>query len=124
MFEKAQQYLLNPVRKVGYIDKQQITCRMIYAGETALADKTMLNPDRVITYAVRDKDFDGKMMTDELIDPQKQVRIELWAYNPKMFSNDNTADVLSVALSFRDHSDERIEEAVEELIKGELKEND
>ena len=123
LFEKAKQYLLTPVRKVGYIDKSRVVSDMIYAGETALAEKTMLNSSRIITYAVSNKDFDKKLLTDELIDPQKQVRLELWAYNPKMFSNDNIADALSVALSFMGNSDERIEEAVEELIEGELKDN-
>lgn len=124
LFEKARKYLSTPVRKTGYIDKLQITSDMICAGETALAEKTMLNPSKVITYAVRDKDFDKKLLNTDLIDTERQIRLELWAYNPKMFSNDNTADVLSVALSFADHSDERIEEAVEELIEGELKDND
>ena len=123
LFEMAQQYLSTPVRKTGYIDKSQITSDMICAGETALAEKTMLNPSRIITYAVSDKEFDKKLLTDELIDPEKQVKLELWAYNPKMFSSDNTADVLSVALSFEDNFDERIEEAVVEMIEGELKEN-
>ena len=120
LFEKAKRYLSTPVRKTGYIDKSQVTFDMVYAGETALTEKTMLNPSRIVTYAVSDKDFDKKLLTDELIDPEKQVRLELWAYDPKMFSNENTADNLSVALSFGDTADERMEEAVEELTKGEL----
>lgn len=123
LYKRSQQYLSTPIRKTGYIDKSEITFDMRCAGETALAEKTMLNPSRLITYAVWDKDFDKKLLTEELIDPEKQARIELWAYDPKMFSSDNTADVLSVALSFRGNSDERIEEAVEKLIEGELTEN-
>ena len=123
VFEKTKQYLSTPVRKAGYIDKLQVTSDMVYAGETALAEKTMLNPNKVITYAVSDKNFDKKILIDELIDPEKQVRLELWAYEPKMFSNDNSADNLSVVLSFRDNSDERIEEAVEKLTEGEFKDN-
>ncbi|MEZ3487260.1 MAG: MarR family transcriptional regulator [Lachnospiraceae bacterium] len=121
LFENAKKYLSTPVRKMGYIDKSRVVSDMRYAGESALAEKTMLNPSRVITYAVSDKDFDKKLLTDELIDPEKQVRLELWAYAPQMFSSDNTADSLSVVLSFQDNSDERIDEAVEELTEGELK---
>ena len=51
------------------------------------------------------------------------MRLELWAYDPVLFSNKNTADSLSVALSFKDTNDERLEVAVEELIKREF-END
>ena len=92
LFEKAKVYLSTPVRRAGYIDKTQITEDMVFAGETALSEKTMLNPSRVVTYA-----------------------IELWAYNPKQFSEDNSADDISVVLSFTDTNDERIEEAVDEL---------
>ena len=56
---------------------------MVFAGEMALSEKTMLNPSRVFTYAISEKDYDKTLLNDELIDPDKQVRLELWAYNPK-----------------------------------------
>ena len=49
LFEKAKVYLTTPVRKTGYIDKTQVTENMVFAGETALSEKTMLNPSRVVT---------------------------------------------------------------------------
>ena len=86
LFQKAKQYLSTPVRNAGYMDKSQVTSDMVYAGETALAEKTMLNPGKVITYAVSDRNFDKKLLSDELVDPAKQVRLELWAYDPNIFS--------------------------------------
>lgn len=80
----------------------------------------MLNPGRVFTYAVNEKSFDKKLLSEELVDPDKQVRLELWAYDPIHFSSDSVADSFSVALSFSGNEDERIEEAVEELIEREL----
>ena len=91
-------------------------------GETALSEKTMLNPSRVVTYAISEKDYDKSLLTDELIDPDKQVSLELWAYNPKQFSEDNSADDISLVLSFTDTNDERIEEAVDELQERRLHE--
>ena len=122
LFEKAKVYLTTPVRKAGYIDKAQVTENMVFAGETALSEKTMLNPSRVVTYAISEKDYDKILLTDELIDPDKQVRLELWAYNPKQFSEDNSADDISIVLSFGDTNDERIEEAVDELQERRLQE--
>lgn len=122
LFEKAKVYLTTPVRKTGYIDKTQVTENMVFAGETALSEKTMLNPSRVVTYAISEKDYDKALLTDELIDPDKQVRLELWAYNPKQFSEDNSADDISLVLSFTDTNDERIEEAVDELQERRLHE--
>ena len=92
------------------------------AGETALSEKTMLNPSRVVTYAISEKDYDKTVLTDELIDSDKQVRLELWAYSPKQFSEDNSADDISIVLSFGDTNDERIEEAVDELQERRLQE--
>ena len=81
---------------------------MVFAGETALSEKTMLNPSRVVTYAISEKDYNKILLTDYLIYPDKQVRLELWAYNPKQFSKGNSADDISIVLSFADTSDERI----------------
>ena len=120
MFEKAKVYLSTPVRRAGYIDKTQITENMVFAGETALSERTMLNPSRVVTYAISEKSYDKTLMMEELIDPDKQVRLELWAYNPKQFSEDSNADDFSVILSFGDTNDERIEEAVDELQESRL----
>ena len=103
-------------------DKTQVTENMVFAGETALSEKTMLNPSRVVTYAISEKDYDKTLLTDELIDLDKQVRLELWAYSPKQFSEDNSADDISIVLSFTDTNDERIEEAVDELQERRLRE--
>ena len=120
LFEKAKKFLLNPVHKWGYIDKEDVTSDMVFSGETALSERTMLNPPRLITYAIWNKSFDKEKLTHDLIDSERQVRLELWAYDPKLFSNKNTADRLSVALSFEGNNDERLEEAVEDLVKVEL----
>ena len=122
LFKKSKLYLSTPVRKVGYINKTQVTDSMVFAGETALSERTMLNPSRVITYAICEKDYDKTLLIEELIDPDKQVRLELWAYNPKQFSEDNSADDISVILSFGDTNDERIEEAIDELQERRLSE--
>lgn len=120
LFKKIKKYLSTPVRISGYIEKTKMTYDMVIAGETALARKTMLNPSRIETYAVYSKVFDKKLLMSELIDPKNQVRIEVWEYDPKQFSKDDMADVLSIALSFIDKEDERIEEAVYELVESVL----
>lgn len=121
LFKKARVYLTTPVRKAGYIDKTQITTEMVFAGETALSEKTMLNPSRVITYSISEKDYDKTLLSEELVDPYKQIRLELWAYDPKQFSEDNSADDISVILSFGNTDDERIEEAIDELQERRLR---
>ncbi|MDO5301791.1 MAG: MarR family transcriptional regulator [Tissierellia bacterium] len=120
LFQKSKAFLSNPARQWGYIDKKDVTSDMVIAGETALSEKTMLNPPRLATYAISQKNFNKGKLEKELIDPHQQVQLELWAYDPKLFSRKNTADSLSVALSFEGNHDERIEEAIHQLVMEEL----
>ncbi len=120
LFEKAQAYLSTPVRISGYIDKNEINANMVLAGESALAKKSMLNSSNVATLAMFEKNFDKERLSEELIGPTHQVKLELWKYKPAQFSKDKCADSLSVALSFKNTNDERIEQAVEEMLAREL----
>ena len=122
LLKKAKVYLSTPVRKAGYINKIQVTDKMVFAGETALSERTMLNPNRIITYAISEKEYDKTLLTEELINPDEQVRLELWAYDPQKFSDNDNADDISIILSLWDTDDERIEEAVEELQERRLQE--
>ena len=120
LFERAKPFLSNPVRKYGYIEKSRIDENMVLASESALAKNSMLNSPKLITYAIDEQKIDKNQMKNELVDPNKQVKLELWGYNPKLFSDDHVADSLSVELSLRDIEDERIEEAIEECTEREL----
>nr|WP_311565740.1 MarR family transcriptional regulator [Peptoniphilus grossensis] len=120
LFTKAKPYLSTPVIKTGFIDKTRITEDMVFSGETALSKKTMLNSSRVVTYAINEKDYDKTLLQEELIDPDKSVKLELWAYDPNKFSRDTNADDISVILSFKGTADERIEEAIDDLQESEL----
>lgn len=118
LYRRLKKYMMTPVRMKGYIEKDALTEEMILAGESVLAEKTMLNPPMVSTYAVYAKQFKKESLMKELVDPYKQIELELWEYEPKRFAIDAMADALSVALSLSDTEDERIEEAVEEMTES------
>lgn len=120
LFERIQHSLLTPVRQVGYMDQSLVTDYMILAGESALSEMSMLNPSRIRTYAVYEKDFDNSQLIDELIDPDVQVKVEIWAYDPHLFTHTNIADTLSIVLSLKENKDERIEEVLEDILEKEL----
>jgi hypothetical protein len=58
LFEKIKGYLSSPVRTVGYLDKSNLKENMVFAGETALSEKTMLNQSKIVTYATYHKLFE------------------------------------------------------------------
>lgn len=120
LFERIQHYLLTPVRQLGYMDQSLVTDYMVIAGETALSEMSMLNSSRLRTYAVYEKDFDKTQFIDELIDPEVQVKVEIWAYDPQLFTHTNIADTLSIVLSLKENKDERIEEVLEDILEKEL----
>ena len=117
LFERVQHYLLTPVRQVGYMDQSLVTDHMVLSGESALSEMSMLNPSRIRTYAVYEKDFDNSQLIDELIDPDVQVKVEIWAYDPQLFTHTNIADTLSIVLSLKENKDERIEKILEDILK-------
>ena len=120
LFERIQHYLLTPVRQVGYMDQSLVTDHMVLSGESALSEMSMLNPSRIRTYAVYEKDFDNSQLIDELIDPDVQIKVEIWAYDPHLFTHTNIADTLSIVLSLKENKDERIEEVLEDILEKEL----
>lgn len=85
------------------------------SGLSALSEKTMINPPNVKCYAVSGKN-NRLSGTDILMDSTTQVEIELWKYDPGILSNDKTVDILSLIMSFENNTDERIEEAIEDLL--------
>ncbi|PWG66750.1 MarR family transcriptional regulator [Bifidobacterium callitrichidarum] len=104
-----------------------ITPPMITAGETALAERTMLaNPPRR-TYAAprgwykthRD-DYVRYREQDQLV-PATAFVLETWRYDPHPLANacgqPGLADPISVALCFNGHPDERIQQSVERIIE-------
>lgn len=120
LFKRIQHYLLTPVRQIGYMDQSLVTDHMVLSGESALSEMSMLNPSRIRTYAVYEKDFNNSQLIDELIDPDVQVKVEIWAYNPQLFSHTNIADTLSIVLSLKENKDERIEGVLEDILEKEL----
>ncbi len=54
-------------------------------------------------------------MANSLYDSQASA-VEMWRYNPRKLSTRNTVDELSLALALREDADERVEEAVEEML--------
>ena len=114
-FYRLKKYMTTPVETVGYI-YTPTNLDLIVAGVDALSERTMINPDRMHTYA--GFAIDKKLLKNELVDVETQALVEIWKYDPrKLLWNDGMADPISVALSLDSSSDERIEAAVEDMLR-------
>ena len=116
LFQKAGDKLLNPRKRTVYILKELVGTELLESGYSALAEYSMLNTPNVRCYAAEKISQWKDVMTNSLQNSQVQVAVEMWRYNPRKMSTRNTVDELSLALTLREDADERVEEAVEEML--------
>ena len=108
--------MLNPIKRTVYISKELVGTDLLESGYSALAECSMLNAPNVKCYATERISQWKNAMTNSLQDSQTQVAVEMWRYNPRKLSTRNIVDELSLALALREDADERVEEAVEEML--------
>ena len=116
LFQKAGDKLLNPIKRTVYIPKELVGTELLESGYSALAEYSMLNTPNVRCYAAERISQWKDVMTNSLLNSQVQVAVEMWRYNPRKLSMRNIVDELSLALALREDADERVEEAVEEML--------
>ena len=116
LFQKAGDKLLNPIKRTVYIPKKYVGTDLLESGYSALAEYSMLNAPNVRCYAAERISQWKDVMTNSLHNSLVQVAVEMWRYNPRKLSTRNIVDELSLALALREDADERVEEAVEEML--------
>ena len=116
LFQKAGDKLLNPIKRTVYIPKKYVGTDLLESGYSALAEYSMLNAPNVRCYAAERISQWKDVMTNSLQNSLVQVAVEMWRYNPRKLSTRNTVDELSLALALGEDADERVEEAIEEML--------
>lgn len=115
LYQKTKPYLINPVRKTVFINKDEVGTDMFCAGVSALSQMSMLNPPTIETWGTVGSKVEGQM--PKLMDSEKQCGLQLWRYDPRRISQTEASDPLSMAASFMGDTDERIEQCIEEILK-------
>jgi len=118
----VERHLQSPVRKVRrvlipYPDQFP----GLIAGESALGLYTALGPPRIRTLAVAAADWNRLVAEHGLEDAEPGYGdgddVQTWAYAPAALAEGNVVDRLSLYLSVRDHADERVVQAAEQLLE-------
>ena len=113
--------LRSPVDARIYLRPSDVSASWPAAGESCLAQRSMLNPPmvpvRAISKAQRRGIAERALLSPDLIADREYVEVEVWKYDPQCLAKDSQADPLSVAASFIGNPDERIEGAVEEMLE-------
>ena len=116
LFLKAKDHLDNPVKRSIYVPRSDYVESQLSGGYSALSEYSMINPPAVRTVSVGSISRWESSSTKTLLHGEEQCEIELWRYDPLKLSSGKSVDPLSLALSLRDDNDERIEDAVDEML--------
>jgi hypothetical protein len=123
LWEMAQPYLINPVLKRIYVDeKPELT--MLHSNLSALHVYSELNPSSQEYYAITKTSYFELRKHRMLINENSyegRYCLEVWKYYPinieQVTTAENVVDPLSLYLSLRDTSDERVEMALNQIIE-------
>lgn len=121
LYQLSREFLQSPVQKIIYAAGIHYDMGLPYAGETALAKRSMLNFPKCTVFAM-DKKKSKAIPKEYLIDPKfvadcDYVEIELWKYNPETFAVDGIVDIVSLVESLKNIDDERVEMQIKEVLE-------
>jgi hypothetical protein len=122
IWQRAQPFLHNPV-------KSRHAIRMTRhrelpgprAGLSALAQYSMLAEPQNVVVALSREEWKSlqqqKVVTKVPVDEPQGLSIEVWSYAPGQFAGDGLVDRLSLYLSLRETNDERVEAALDQMMR-------
>jgi DNA-binding MarR family transcriptional regulator len=116
LYNSAKGILINPIKRTVYISNDKIDSTLMISGYSALSKYSMLNETDIKYYASNNITKWSKISTNNLYDSNAQVALQLFSYDSSILSNNNIVDKLSLALSLKDDTDERVEQAVNEML--------
>ncbi len=123
LWETALPYLVNPVLKQVYVDKRPVV-PLLQSNVSALPEYSDMNPDRQQHYAIEKAMYYELQKKGALVNENPEEGrycIEVWKYDParlaKGITGGGNVDPLSLYLSLKDSQDERIEMALEQIVK-------
>lgn len=123
-FAKGKDYLFNPVDKVYYANLNLDHHQMFISNETALARLGLtLNESRGLYYATtaaQIKAIDKTVLLNKYdIEDDAYITLEQFKYNPQFLSRNQYIDIISLYAQMKNIDDERIQIAMDELLKEE-----
>lgn len=120
-FFRGRDFLKTPVRKIIYTKTRPLGA--LTAGMEALAELSMINPPGHPIMAIDRNKLNREQIevinNKDLIKDTRPVELELWDYDPGLFTNSGHVDLLSLYASLKEETDERVEQALEEILRGE-----
>lgn len=118
-FQKGKVFLNSPIKKTVYVKREPKSS--LIAGLEALSELSMINPPRHKVKAIYSDDLNKNNLeiinNKDIIKDKKLVELQIWEYDPKLFTMKDIVDTASLYASLKKENDERIEQALEEVLR-------
>jgi DNA-binding MarR family transcriptional regulator len=121
LWTRALPLLRTPVAERRLLERGAAVPDALRSGLTALAEYSMLAPPEQATYALGREQWGAWRQEQAPVevsahDPTAQA-IEVWRYPPGLLATRNLVDPLSLYLSLKDDTDERVQSSLEEMMR-------
>jgi len=115
----------NPVRSRFFVDSEPTDIQLLKCNISALSEYSDLSPGNLGYFAIDNNDFRNLEKRNALENVNKdegRFCLEVWKYSPRRIwgdlpSNHSSVDPLSLYITLQDSTDERVEMALEQLIR-------
>lgn len=124
LWKKGKDYLINPVQKKIYLSEKPKGIDLYLSNQSALAELSMIGAPHTESYAIYKIDLEKikkeTIIPDYEVDSKLYLVIEVWRYQPGLFTDKNIVDIFSLYAEFRGQDDPRIEIEFEQLLEEAL----
>lgn len=124
IWEKVRPMLKSPVRDTYRLAEEDMPEHSkLLAGESALSEMSLLVAPRTATYAVGREKWKGlqeKIIPGLIIDEPGTCAVQVWRYDPELFSKRGCVDIFSLYLSLEYEKDERVESSLLAALEAQL----
>jgi hypothetical protein len=123
LWHMAEQLFSSPAKRSHWVrwnDWEKFGPPGLPAGYTALSLIAMTEDDPVPTWALPQRDY-NKMLVNGVFrtvsgSEEANLRVEAWSYDPRLLSDGACVDPLSLVLSLRGDSDDRVQQQLQTLL--------
>ncbi len=121
----GKEFLVSPIQKTISLKTLPVGIDYFVSNESALSELSMLNNPQNITYAISKKSakkIDKRILfseKDDAYDTHIKTRItfEIWTYDPKLFSKNQSVDIGSIYAELKNLDDPRIDIEIQSLLE-------
>lgn len=119
IWEQAYPLMINPVEKILYTDNVKLAANIgVKASDTALSEISMLAGPQQDVYAVYARD--PRLNELDLNPNDGTLAIEIWKINPILTAKNGIADPFSLALTYKEEDDPRVNNELEKVLSESL----